>query len=335
MFLGTPDVAAMVLQRLHDECAGSQSNWELVAVVSQPGRPRGRGRKTEGSPPPSPVSELAINLGIDKEKVMTPFTAREQDFLEELRRLEPDLCITAAYGNVLPDDFLSIPKYGTVNIHPSLLPRYRGAAPVQRAIEAGETESGVTVAYTVKAMDAGPIIAQERARVEENITAPEFLEQMFNLGSDLLVRNLPSILDGTAALHAQPQDASLVTVAKKITKEESILDFSSTARALHDKVRAFAGWPGAVAILSIYDLETDKKVTVQLKVEKTRVLDESAPPSGTPIFEVVGEYLKVTCVDGTSLQILEVKPPGKRSMTPAAWARGFKNKCQISSTQSE
>lgn len=329
VFLGTPDVAALVLQQLHDACAHPTSSWEVSAVVSQPGRPRGRGRKTRGDAPPSPVVHMAQELGVGEGRIWTPKTARDESFLDTLRRLEPDLCITAAYGNVLPDEFLSIPKRGTVNIHPSLLPKYRGAAPVQRALEAGDEESGVTLAFTVKAMDAGPIIAQERIAVDEHVKTPEFLDQMFELGTKLLVSHLPAILDGTAAKNAIPQEDGQATHAKKVSKEESLLDFTQNARKLHNKVRAFAGWPGTAADLVIHDQDSGLDTQVQLKVETTRVVGVAGARTATALAEVEGDSLRVVCGDGSIVDILEVKPPGKKTMTPGAWVRGFRSKCQI------
>mmetsp|Transcript_2505 Transcript_2505/g.8933 ORF Transcript_2505/g.8933 Transcript_2505/m.8933 type:complete len:391 (-) Transcript_2505:912-2084(-) len=329
VFLGTPDVAASILQQLHDACALPTSSCEIAAVVSQPGRPRGRGRKTQGDAPPSPVAQLAMELGMDEGRIWTPKSARDEAFLDALRNLKPDLCITAAYGNVLPNAFLAIPKRGTVNIHPSLLPKYRGAAPVQRALEAGDEESGVTLAFTVQAMDAGPIIAREKVAVEKNVRAPEFLNQMFDLGSKLLMSHLPTILDGTAAENAMPQDEEQATHAKKVTKEEALLDFAQSAEKVHNKVRAFAGWPGTVANLAVHHQDRDEDTKVLLKVETTKVLGEAGAQTATTRVEVDGDSMRVVCGDGSIIELLEVKPPGKRSMTPGAWVRGFRTKCNI------
>ena len=329
VFLGTPDVAATVLQQLHDACALPTSSCEIAAVISQPGRPRGRGRKTRGDAPPSPVAQLAMELGIEEGRIWTPKSARDEAFLDALRILEPDLCITAAYGNVLPNAFLDIPKRGTVNIHPSLLPKYRGAAPVQRALEAGDEESGVTVAFTVQAMDAGPIIAQEKVAVEDHVKAPEFLNHMFDLGTKLLVSHLPTILDGTAAESAVPQDEEQATHASKVTKEEALLDFGQSALKVHNKVRAFAGWPGTVANLVVHHQDRNEDTEVLLKVETTKVLGEAGVRTATTNVEVDGDNMRVVCGDGSVVELLEVKPPGKRSMTPGAWVRGLRSKCNI------
>ena len=156
VFLGTPDVAAGVLNTLLDAAALPDAGFHVAAVVSQPGKPRGRGRSVPGADaPPSPVAQCALDRGLPADLVLTPRDAKDAAFLDALRALRPDVCVTAAYGHYLPGAFLDIPPCGTVNIHPSLLPKYRGAAPVQRALQAGETESGCTVLYTVKAMVRG------------------------------------------------------------------------------------------------------------------------------------------------------------------------------------
>lgn len=159
VFLGTPDVAASALEAILDAAAAPDAEFEVHAVVSQPGRPRGRGRSKSGPPPPSPVAETAIARGVPEERVLCPVKANEDAFLDALREMQPDLMVTAAYGNFLPQKFLDIPRLGTLNIHPSLLPQYRGAAPVQRALEHGAAATGVSVAYTVLAMVGGKVNA--------------------------------------------------------------------------------------------------------------------------------------------------------------------------------
>jgi methionyl-tRNA formyltransferase len=152
VFLGTPDCACCVLDALLDASEAADAPFRLSAVVSQPGKPRGRGRGSGGAPPPSPVAARALERGLSSEQVLTPANARCPVFLAALEALQPALCVTAAYGHFLPASFLDTPAHGTLNVHPSLLPRWRGAAPVQRALEAGDTRTGVTLAYTVLAM---------------------------------------------------------------------------------------------------------------------------------------------------------------------------------------
>ncbi|OAY74951.1 Methionyl-tRNA formyltransferase, partial [Ananas comosus] len=165
VFLGSPQVSASVLHKLLAASEDPDSIFQLAAIVTQPPAARDRGRKLM----PSAVAQLALERGFPRELIFTPERAAEVAFLSNLSALNPELCITAAYGNILPQKFLDIPSCGTVNIHPSLLPQYRGAAPVQRALQDGVTETGVSLAYTVRALDAGPVIAYEKVKVDECI----------------------------------------------------------------------------------------------------------------------------------------------------------------------
>jgi methionyl-tRNA formyltransferase len=160
----------------------------------------------------------------------------QEMFLSTLERLEPDLCITAAYGNMLPQRFLNLPPLGTLNIHPSLLPKYRGAAPVNRCLENGDTLTGVSLAYTVLKCDAGPVLAQKEVKLSGDEQAPELLERLFSLGTELLLEKLPEVWSGVAQDLAQAQDEALVSHAAKMAKSDGLLDFSLPAQALHNKV---------------------------------------------------------------------------------------------------
>ncbi|KAJ1284819.1 hypothetical protein BS78_03G234700 [Paspalum vaginatum] len=211
VFLGSPQVSASVLDTLLAASGSPDSAFQVAAVVTQPPAAKNRGRKLM----PSAVAQLALDRGFPEELIFTPERPREESFLSDLKEVKPDVCITAAYGNILPQRFLDIPLCGTVNIHPSLLPLYRGAAPVQRALQDGVAETGVSLAYTVRALDAGPVIACEMFSVDECIKAPELLAILFDIGSKLLINELPSILDGSAKEKAQPQDDSKATLAPK------------------------------------------------------------------------------------------------------------------------
>uniref|UniRef100_A0A2P2K7M3 methionyl-tRNA formyltransferase n=1 Tax=Rhizophora mucronata TaxID=61149 RepID=A0A2P2K7M3_RHIMU len=178
VFLGSPQVSATVLDALFNASAAPNSIFEVAAVVTQPPARRGRGKKLM----PSPVAQHAIERGFPTDRILTPERAGEEMFLSSLRALRPELCITAAYGNILPTRFLHIPPMGTVNIHPSLLPFYRGAAPVQRTLQDGAKETGVSLAFTVRALDAGPIIACERLEIDDQIKAPDLLALLFSKG---------------------------------------------------------------------------------------------------------------------------------------------------------
>ncbi|XP_040381705.1 methionyl-tRNA formyltransferase isoform X2 [Oryza brachyantha] len=266
VFLGSPQVAASVLETLLVASDSPDSAFQVAAVVTQPPAAKNRGRKLM----PSAVAQLALDRGFPGDLIFTPERAGEEAFLSGLKELRPELCITAAYGNILPQRFLDIPPYGTVNIHPSLLPLYRGAAPVQRALQDGVEETGVSLAYTVRALDAGPVISCEKFSVDECIKAPELLAILFNIGSKLLLRELPSILDGSAKEKAKPQDDSKATHAPKLNSDESWLSFDQEAKVLHNKVRAFAGWPGTRAKLQLMNQNGEPDV-LEIKVISTKV----------------------------------------------------------------
>ncbi|CAI0548238.1 unnamed protein product [Linum tenue] len=214
VFLGSPEVSATVLDSLFNASSKPDSTFELM---------------------PSPVAQHALDRGFPSDLIFTPERAGEEAFLHSLKALQPDLCVTAAYGNILPTKFLNIPSMGTVNIHPSLLPLYRGAAPVQRALQDGVKETGVSLAFTIRALDAGPIIASKTLEVDDHIKAPELLDLLFSEGTKLLIHELPSLFDGAAKEKAEPQDDSKATLAPKITPEESWLCFDEEASVLHNK----------------------------------------------------------------------------------------------------
>ncbi|GAX75937.1 hypothetical protein CEUSTIGMA_g3380.t1 [Chlamydomonas eustigma] len=356
VFLGTPEVAAESLQTLYTHTKSGESLFQICAVVSQPGKPRGRGNKN--MPVPTPVEQAARDLGFGEDTILCPTSAKEESFLSTLRDLQPDLCITAAYGNMLPQSFLDIPQLGTLNIHPSLLPKFRGAAPVQRAVQAGVDETGVSVAYTVLRCDAGPVLAQEKIAMDPDIMAPELLSQLFRLGTQLLIRNLPAVYEGRGLELATPQDEAAMVHAAKLTKEESNLDFTScSATALHNKVRAFAGWPGTTAYITLEEESTGKREVQKIKICSTRIVERSCsenhvevPPSneaeeGSSINNNIGslsstttssgsvlltwgpsDTLLIPCLGGTVLEVLLVQPPTKKVMTTKDFKNGIRGK---------
>lgn len=334
VFLGTPEVAATVLSKLLSESKDARKQFEVVAVATQPGRPKGRNRQVQ----PSPVEVLARTHGFEGDRIMCPQRATDPGFLEALQALAPDLCVTAAYGNYLPTKFLAIPKFGTLNIHPSLLPAYRGAAPVQRALEQGIDTTGVTVLYTVKEMDAGPILAQRQVPVHPDVQAPQLLHDLFVMGTDLLVESLPSVWSGRVSqASAVPQDASVATHAAKVLKTEGELDFRQPALVCHNKVRAFAGWPATYYNFQVINNDDDSSgSTVELKILKTRVLgneDENylKQVGGSERPVVVNSpdlrnRLLVLCGDGNILEVMEVQAPGRRAVAVKDYLNGLKGK---------
>ncbi|KAK4416438.1 Methionyl-tRNA formyltransferase [Sesamum alatum] len=321
VFLGSPHVSASVLDALFNASSAPDSLFEIAAIVTQPPSGRDRGRKVM----PSPVAQHAVDRGFPSELIFTPAKAGEESFLSSFKILEPELCITAAYGNILPTKFLKIPSMGTVNIHPSLLPLYRGAAPVQRALLDGVRETGVSLAYTVRQLDAGPVIACEKVEIDDYIKAPELLELLFARGSELLIRELPSIFDGSAKAKALAQDDSKATLAPKITPEESWLSFDQDARILHNKVRAFAGWPGTRAKVSVLDPKGGQHNIIELKIISTRVYGNNEIQSGQmdDILFAKGSLI-FPCGGGTALEVLEVQLPGKKVVNATAFWNGLR-----------
>ena len=323
-FLGTPEVAAKVFERLHEASINSDGLFEIAAVISQPGRPRGRGRKSAGPPPPSPVTQSAIDRGVDESKLLNPVKANEPEFLETLTKMNLDLCVTAAYGNFLPQKFLDIPRLGTLNIHPSLLPQFRGAAPVQRCIESGLEETGVTVAFTVLKMDAGPILTQTKYKMNGSEKAHEMLDVLFDIGVDSLIEQLPKVFSGEAVEIAKDQGEEGLSHADKVSSEEGDLDFTElSALQAHNKVRAFDGWPGTKATFIIQDEKKGgEPKEIVVKILKTKVGD--SVEGGEKVVKVAKKQFSIPCKDGRYLDVLEVQPPGKKPMDVASFVNGLK-----------
>jgi len=330
VFLGTPSVAAdCCLQILSENSFPNlaESDYEIVAVVTQPPAPAGRNKKLTNSA----VHDLSLKLGIP---VLTPETAKDEIFLSQLESLQTDLCITAAYGNFLPKRFLSIPALGTVNIHPSLLPLYRGAAPVQRCLENGDDVTGVSVAFTVLKMDAGPIIKQVLYPLNGDEKAPQVLKECFKIGTAALIDHLPAIFNKTVQTTIQSDE--LATAAPKISSNESIIDFRMmSARTIHNKCRAFAEWPGIAADFLVGSDATEPQ---RIKIITTKVLDSiSVEASKLGNVDTSGQMVKtkllwdkpkgmliVECGDGSCLGLLELQPVGKKAMDAKSFVNGLR-----------
>lgn len=315
VFLGSPAPAAKTLDRLLDASRRDDSSFEVVGCVSQPPAAKGRKRLVQ----PCEVQVLAEERGLT---MMTPLKAKCPDFLEQLTALEPDLCITAAFGQFLPSDFLSIPAYGTWNIHPSLLPRYRGAAPLQRSLEAGDSVIGVTVLQTVLKMDAGPIVAQLERQVRDDDDAQLLLEELFLAGLDLLLSQLPELWAGTITY--TEQDEAEVSQAPKLDVTEAELDLETPpndhrtiAKRAADKVRAFSPWPGTWLGIK----RPDEEEASRLKVFIARPApddDQDDRPRGRAISLVRGA-LRISCADGSLLDVTSVQPPNRKPMDAKAF----------------
>jgi methionyl-tRNA formyltransferase len=235
IFMGTPELAAVSLEALRREPA-----FEIVAVVTQPDRPKGRDLKLK----PSPVKEIALRAGLP---VLQPEKARDENFIAELRRWQPDLIAVAAFGQILPKSILELPRFGCLNVHTSLLPKYRGAAPIQWAILNDETETGVTIMKMDAGMDTGDILTQQATPIRSEDDAETLHDRLAQLGAELLVRTIPDFVAGK--IQPRPQPAGQATHAPKIKKEDGRIDWRLPARAIWNRVRAFAPWPGGFTFL--------------------------------------------------------------------------------------
>jgi methionyl-tRNA formyltransferase len=294
LFLGTPAFAALPLRAL------AEAGHEVVGVVTQPDRAAGRSRSLQ----PPPVKVAAIELGIP---VLQPPTLKDEAVVQQLRDLSFDVGVVAAYGEILRRNVLDIPPLGYLNVHPSLLPLYRGPTPVAAAILAGDEITGVSIIKLVRAMDAGPIIAQATVPLDRTARAGAFTDELFTIGSQLLVGALPLYASGEIV--AQPQDDSQATYCKLLTKEDGRIDWSLPALVIERAIRAYDPWPGAWTTWQ----------GQQLKIGSAHVdADWSGDQEpGT----VLGSDLRIATGSGT-LVITELQPAGKRMMPASDWLRG-------------
>ncbi|CAE7817085.1 fmt [Symbiodinium sp. CCMP2592] len=329
VFLGSPDCVEVVLQSLWNASQAS-TDFEVCAVVSRPPK---RVKKAIAK---TPVHALAEDLGISN--ILTPPSARDEAFLEKLEELKPDVCVTAAYGEYLPRRFLEAPRLGTINLHPSLLPRWRGASPVQRCLVAGDTETGITILYTVAKMDAGPIIVQEKMALDGSETSPELLEKLFRWGGDLLVEVLPKILAGEVSMDtAAVQDEGLVEKAPLISKDEGKLwPHNETALQMRDKVRGFTGWPGTTLAIACSGSKAPPQ-GVRVKVAGAEVVPLSAFASSASPDAPLQELLFMPAVDGSEpavglrpavdpenvLLLKSFQLPGKKEVPAKTFRKGY------------
>lgn len=317
VFLGTPDVAADCLRTLYDASQSPTSVFDIVGVVTQPAKRR----KRKGQPEASPVGKVAEELGLI---VLAPEKAKDDDFLTALEQeLRPDVCITAAYGQYLPKRFLAAPRCGTVNIHPSLLPKWRGASPVQRSLEAGDNPVGVTVLFTVAKMDAGPIIAQKTVEIDKDATATQVLPMLFEMGTELLLDHLPDILSGAITVEtAQPQDEAEATAASLIDASEAELrPWEESALTCHNRLRGFSMWPQSFVYVQV----GDRPDIIKLKVTKTRVPGISKEPTNViELGPTKKDGLYLTCGDGSVLELVEVQPATRKAFPARDFQNGYR-----------
>ena len=296
LFMGTPDFAAEQLKRLVAD------GHEICGVFTQPDKPKNRGMK----PSFSPVKEYAITEGLE---VYQPLKMKDGTALELVKQLAPELIVVAAYGRILPEEILNVPAYGAINVHSSILPKYRGAAPINWAILNGEQETGVTIMYMAKELDAGDIICIRTTEISPEENAQELTERLALLGAEALHEAVEQIKAGTVQRRAQ--DHSAYTYAPMLSKELSPMDWTRSARQLHDQVRGLYPWPSAQTELG------GKKV----KVYKTRVGEPTDAPAGT-ILTAGKKGLEIACGDGCSLWILQLQAEGGKRMAAADYLRG-------------
>ena len=292
VFMGTPDFAVPCLQRLLED------GHEVPAVFTQPDKPVGRHAVLT----PPPVKQLALSHGIP---VYQPTKMRDGTVAALLRELAPDCLVVVAYGRILPQEILDVPPRGCVNIHGSLLPRYRGAAPIQWSVIRGETVTGVTSMFMDAGMDTGDIIDTLTTPIGENETAGELFERLAPLGARLLSTTLAAIADGTVT--RRPQNDAVATMAPMLEKAMGRLDLTRPARELHNQVRGMNPWPGAFCTAG----------GKTLKIHETRV----AAGSGVPGTLLCADPVTVACGEG-ALQLVTVQPEGKPRMAAEAWLRG-------------
>ena len=296
VFFGTPDFAVPTLQAL------LRSRHVVAGVVTQPDQPRGRGHRTLDAP----VKALAAAAGVP---TLQPQRLKDAVFVETLMALGADLGVVAAYGKILPDEILAIPAHGFLNVHASLLPRYRGAAPVHRAVIAGERDTGVTIMRVVQALDAGPMLANARRPITAEETSEDVERDLARLGSALLV----GTLDGLAADRGleRPQDDSQATYAHKLRKEEGLIDWRWTAERLHDLIRGLHPWPHAFTFLG----------TRRIIVRRSLWSAESSPEAAGTVVDAVGDRLAAATGSGI-LEITELQSEGKRPMSTREFLAG-------------
>jgi methionyl-tRNA formyltransferase len=293
VFLGSPPFGTPVLRHL------LASRHEVAAVVTPPDRPRGRGRSIQRSP----LAQLAEGAGVP---LVPPPDKDSSPFLDALRLLEPEVLVVASYGVILREDLLQLATHGALNVHASLLPRWRGASPIQRSILAGDAETGISVQRMVLALDAGDVLLERRTPIGPRETSGELLARLAELGGEAIVESLDLLGAGDATF--TPQDEGAVTLAPKLTKDAGLLDWARTAAELDRHVRAFSPWPGTRAALP------DGRALAVLEARP----EEGSGAPGT-VLEASG---LVVATGDAALRLLRVKPAGKGEMDGEAFRNG-------------
>jgi methionyl-tRNA formyltransferase len=299
LFWGTPEFATPSLRALLGE------GFDVVGVVTQPDRPQGRSRSTLV---PSPIKAIALD---EQLPVLQPERPRGPEFLAAITALAPDVSVVVAYGNLLPQAVIDVPPIGTFNVHASLLPEFRGAAPIQAAIRAGLTETGVTIMRVVAALDAGPMLIRRVTPIADDETCGELSLRLAELGAVALIEALA--LMSLGASMEQPQDESRATYAGKVDRESTRIDWTRPATEVSRAIRAYDPRPGARAIVAGADV----------KLFGASVADQvhPAPPPGE-VVAIGADGLIVACADASAVRIQVVQPAGRSRITAAEWGRG-------------
>lgn len=300
VFMGTPDFAEVSLRAL------IEAGHEICAVFTQPDKPKNRGKQLLCTP----VKECALEKGLE---VYQPLSLRKGDdavsALEKLREINPDVIVVAAYGQILPKEILELPKYGCINVHASLLPKYRGAAPIQRCIQDGETKSGVCIMNMEEGLDTGDVIVRREVEITPEITGSELWNTLSDVGGEALIDALKQLENGTATYTKQEGETCY---AKMITKEELRIDFTKSAKAVYDFIRAMADVPCAYTFLE----------GKRLKVFRARMSGKvSKLPAGTVADT---KTFSVVCGDGECVEFTEIQPENGKRMAVDAFLRGKK-----------
>ena len=291
VFMGTPAFSAPILRMLVDE------GYDVISVITQPDRPVGRKKVLT----PTPVKEEAVRLGLP---VYQPEKLKNPEELQVVLDLAPDLIITAAFGQILPSAVLEAPKLGAINVHASLLPAYRGGAPIHQAIIDGQTETGVTIMYMVDRLDAGDIISQTVVPIGSKDDTGIMFDKLSAAGKDLLKATLPSIIDGTN--ERQAQDEEKVTYARNISRDQERIDWTKSARAIYNQVRGLHPWPVA---FTTYNEQN-------MKIWQTEIIDSAKSGKPGEVLELSGDAILVQTGEGV-LAIKELQPAGKKRMSAA------------------
>jgi methionyl-tRNA formyltransferase len=299
VYFGTPAFAIPGLRALID------SQHVVAGVVSQPDRPKGRGQKLQATP----TKLVAARAGTP---VLQPTRLKDEGFVEALRALAPDLGVVAAYGRIIPDIVLATPRLGMINIHASLLPKYRGAAPVHRAVINGDTETGVTIMRVVTELDAGPMLARAARPIGPDETTPEVEQALAELGAGLAVDVATRICEGRAI--EEPQDHAAATYAPRVERHEGMIDWTLPAARIHDLVRGLQPWPLVSAVID----------GARCLIHRTALTDERAGAEPATIAVAAGGVLAVAAGDGRLLRLLEIQPEGKRVMSARDFLAGHR-----------